>query len=185
MATNQQPQGGNSMAALLGNMRGQVGQPPPQANYGGGLQAPMQNMSGALGALGPQPQQPMQTMGGAIGPYQRPMQEPIPPGGAGYPQMSPDAMQNMMGQISARRPALGAGMGAPQSPSMPSFGQPAGGAGGGKGQVKQAIGQLPGGPQRRGGGLGGGPRGPGAYSYGASGWERAPGRRGLANRPGR
>jgi hypothetical protein len=166
MANNQQPQGGNSMAAVLGNMRGQVGQQPPQANYGGGLQAPVQAMGGALGALGPQPQ------------------NPIPPGGAGYPQMSPDAMQNMMAQISARRPALGAGMGAPQSPSMPSFGQPGGGGGKAPG-MKQTIAQLPGGPQRRGGGLGGGPRGPGAYSYGASGWERAPGRRGLANRPGR
>jgi hypothetical protein len=51
MANNQQPLGrGNTMAALLGNM-GQpaAGQPQPQANYGGGLQPPMQGLGGRGG----------------------------------------------------------------------------------------------------------------------------------------
>jgi hypothetical protein len=152
MANNQQPQGGNSMAALLGNMgRGQglAGQLQPQANYGGGMQAPMQ-------AWGAGQQQPQQGGLGAAG----------PPGGAGYPQMSPAAMQNMMGQLSAQQPQQGAGMGAPGPRPMPSFGAPGGGGAAGKGaaaqnpQLKQAIAQLPGAPPMGRPGMMGGPMGP-------------------------
>lgn len=153
------------MAALLGNMQRPPGQQQPQAAYGGGMQAPMQGPVQGGGLY----QQPMQGGLGA-GPMQgqvwrggQPMQQaPIPPGGAGYPQMSPDAMQNMMGQISrlqAQQPGVFQGTAGGPRP-MPSFGAPAGGGGAGKGaaaqnpQLKNAIAQLPGGPPM------GGPMGP-------------------------
>jgi hypothetical protein len=145
------------MAALLGNMGlPAAGQQQPQAAYGGGLQPPMRAFN--------------------------PTGQPIPPGGAGYPQMSP-AMQTMMGQLSAggagvpqaRQGAepggpMQAGLGGQETPSyftsgpkaggfqpMPSLGAPGGGAAGKAPGMKQAIGQLPGGPpmqQRLGGALG-------------------------------
>lgn len=136
MANNQQPQGGNSMAALLGNMqRPNPGQPQPVA-YGGGLQP---------SSMGGGPQQP--NMGGPIGPYQPGGQAPIPPGGAGAP---PDAanIQNMLAAMSAQKPQQGAGLGA--AGGGPSFGAPGGGGAPGKGtgnpQIKQAIAGLQGGP---------------------------------------
>jgi len=96
MAQNQAT-GGNSMAATLGNLQNKTQRPgqPPTANWGAGMQAPLRNM------------------GGAIGPY-RPA--PVPPGGAGYPQMSPDAMQNLMGQISSLQKRPGGIGGMPQQP---------------------------------------------------------------------
>jgi hypothetical protein len=149
MGQNQQPGGGNSMAALLGNMGARPGQPPPNVggamgNYGGGMQP------STMGGAGPQ--QPTQWGGGTppstmqTGVYNMPpggMQQPIPPGGAGYPQMSPDAMAKMQSQLGALR--AGGGL-----QGQPSFGGPAGGGappkGAGNPQMKQAIAGLQGGP---------------------------------------
>jgi len=166
MAQNQAT-GGNSMAAMLGNMQNKTQRPgqPPSANYGAGMQAPMQGVGQVW--RGPPPgQQGMQ---------------PIPPGGPGYPQWSPDQMQNLMGQISAmqkqpggigglqrpmpQQPIQGRGPASlgnwgqalqsgapgnmlPQNPNlprrpMPPMGAPGMGAGGGK---NQQIAQLPGAP---------------------------------------
>lgn len=139
MAQNQ-AQGGNSMAAMLGNLQNKTQRPgaPPTANYGGGMQPPIQGIT----------QGPM-----SLGNYRPGGQAPIPPGGPGYPQMSPAAMQNLMGQLSAQRPQLQGGapgnmMGPmPQNPNlrrpMMPGGAPGMGAGGGK---NQQIAQLPGGP---------------------------------------
>ena len=147
MGQNQQPGGGNSMAALLGNLQKPVQGQQPIANYGAGMQP---NLMGGAGGAGPQ--QPTQWGGGTppsamqTGVYNMPpggMQQPIPPGGAGYPQMSPDAMAKMQSQMAALK--AGGGL-----QGQPSFGGPAGGGapakGAGNPQMKQAIAGLPGGP---------------------------------------
>src|SRR5262245_14281224 len=150
MAQNQAT-GGNSMAATLGNLQNRTQRPgmPPTANYGAGMQAPMQGMGQVW--RGPRP-----TPGGM---------QPIPPGGPGYPQMSPAAMQNMMGQLSSlqqqkpmqqlqsgapgnmgmipQNPNLGGALGNMGRRPMPAMGAPGMGAGGGK---NQQIAQLPGAP---------------------------------------
>jgi|SRR5262245_5734521 len=127
---NQQGLGGNSMAALLGNMQNPTQRNPPGGYFGGGLQPGMQRPRAAT-----------------------PTGQPIPPGGQGYPQMSPQAMQTMAGQLSKQWQSGAPGNTALQAPGgwqpmaqqpgrLPSFGSPpAGGAGKG-----QAIGSLPGGP---------------------------------------
>lgn len=166
MAQNQ-AQGGNSMAAMLGNMQNRAQRPgAPLANYGAGMQAPMAPQGQVW--RGPPPGQ---GIGG---------QAPIPPGGPGYPQMTPQAMQNMMAAVSGRQQAggfnappgqqlqsgapgnmapqaggnmnmaqmgaaLGQAGGGPPMPRrpMPAPGAPGMGAGGGK---NQQIAQLQGGP---------------------------------------
>jgi hypothetical protein len=136
MASNQQPQGGNNMAALLGNMRGQLGQPQRPANFGGGLQAP--------------------TMGGGQAPQYDPRAIAANP--AGFQQWQQGAQQQEAAQPGSTM--LG-GLGGWQRPGgvqpMPSTGAPGGGAAGKAPGMKQAIGQLPGGPpikSRLGGALG-------------------------------
>jgi hypothetical protein len=123
------------MAALLGNMRPAL-QNPALGNYGGGLQPPTQ---GGMQQFGMQP---------------------MPRGGLGGPvQAAPGAPASF-----ADTASLLSGAGGGLRKPMPSFGAPGGGAGGGKGQVRQAIGQLPGGPpmqQRLGGALGNRLRRPG------------------------
>jgi hypothetical protein len=145
MAQNQAT-GGNSMAAMLGNLQPKTQRPGqwPSANYGAGMQQPMQGR-------GPAQQAGMQPQVGGM--------QPIPPGGPGYPQMTPEAMQNLMGSISAQRPKVAqqggppgnmlggitqgpASLGMPR-PRMPAPGAPGLGAGGGK---NQQIAQLPGAP---------------------------------------
>jgi hypothetical protein len=171
MGQNQQPQGGNSMAAILGNLRGQPGQ-QNLANYGAGMQP--------------------STMGGAIGPYQPPPPNQLPGvnvqaptqgwgggqgGGLGAqnPQeavqnaIPPDQKQNMLAQRPqvqqigglqqpGPRASFGGSQGATGFRPMPSTGAPGGGAAGKAPGVKQGIGQLPGGPSTGapGGGAGGG-----------------------------
>jgi hypothetical protein len=157
MANNQQT-GGNSMAALLGNMQNKTQRPGAQPAWGGGLQPPMQ------GGWSAGPQQAMGAAGGqapdllgTMGPYKGPMQQPAPPGGPGYPQMTPPQMQNMAGLLSAQqqKPRLPGGLGPMQAMQRPMIGQrgmnrrPFGAPGLGAGGDKaQQIAQLPGGPGR-------------------------------------
>src|SRR5262245_45378088 len=98
MAQNQAT-GGNSMAATLGNLQQrQKRNPPgaPMANFGAGMQP---NMAPGRG--------PAQQAG------------QVSQAGQGYPQMSPAAMQNIMGQQSqAQQQPLGQGWGAAQAPGQ-------------------------------------------------------------------
>jgi hypothetical protein len=182
MANNQQPQGGNSMAALLGNMRGpaQFGQ-QLQANYGGGLQPPMMGGRGMPADLmsqmgygqGPQPMQgagpggPMQAMPGrgmALSPEMATSMWGAVPGqaqarigpGPGRPMQAAPGAQNTIAQLLAGGGRFGPAPGEQAQP-MPSLGAPGGGAAGKSPGMRQAIGQLPGGPPmqaRFGGALG-------------------------------
>jgi hypothetical protein len=145
MANNQQP-GGNSIAALLGNMRGQPGQQQPQAAYGGGLQAPTQpGASPYTGMTREQLMASMPAQGNAIG-YQSPAQQQWntalggaqQAGGVPTPKYDPRAG-------GAQRPG--------GFQPMPSTGAPGGGAAGKAPGVKNTIAQLPGGPPM-GGGMG-------------------------------
>ena len=148
---NQQAMGGNSMAAALGNMQPKTQRNPPMAgNFGAGLSPGMLTTNVWRG---PPPGAPM---GGATRPDQ-PSQAPPPPGGQGYPQMSPAAMQDAVAQLSKQQvPQQGMQAGGQMSnfpagnmmqriPRRPPLGNPAAGAGGGK---NQTIAQLPGGPGR-------------------------------------
>jgi hypothetical protein len=163
MANNQQPQGGNSIAALLGNMRGpaQFGQQQPQAAYGGGLQPPTMGARGMPADLmsqmgygqGPQPMQagaPYESGGGGV-PQARQGPAPGGPmqaaGGQGWAAGQPGpSMDTLLSGAGGGPPKTYGGMQPGGFRPMPSFGAPGAGAGGGKGPVKQAIGQLPGAP---------------------------------------
>lgn len=147
------------MAAMLGNMQQQGKQwQQPQANYGGGMQAPMQ-------AWAPGQAQDLMAQlsaGGAGVPQAR-----QGPGLGGGPMQAAPGAQDTMAQLQGggfqRMPQGGMPQG---GAPMPSFGAPGGGAGGGKGaaaqnpQLKQAIAQLPGGPPMGRPGMMGGPMGP-------------------------
>jgi hypothetical protein len=159
MATNQQPAAGNNMAAMLGNMRPQPGQPGTLANYGAGMQAPIPAMGGPYNMPG---QTPYQFGGGGT---------PQPMQGAGPGGFDPRAIAANPGgfqqwqqgaqQQEAARPGSTM-LGQRPMPSMgaPGAGAPGKGAAGQNPQLKQAIAGLQGGPPMQRSGMMGGPMGP-------------------------